>query len=246
MTTPFPFGLPDSTPDPETQYTGPEKTVFPGARPAAVTRDPEHEGDTNTRKTTALPFGLPFGTSVTSSRGRDGDPSQANNANFGGGFGESGVSGAMGHAAVDPEGVQGSRTYTDPEPLPAGQAGVNTPEQAGRSGQKNADYLPPSVADDPTHAQPEDANLKPAAPTSVTATAGVKQASVAFTAPASGPKPTQYIVTSAPGGITATGASSPIVVTGLTTGTAYTFTVVADSENGQGAASAASSSVTPT
>ena len=36
-----------------------------------------------------------------------------------------------------------------------------------------------------------------------------------------------YKVTSLPGGITATGTSSPITITGLTNGTPYTFTVQA-------------------
>ncbi len=50
--------------------------------------------------------------------------------------------------------------------------------------------------------------------------------------------------TSSPGGITGTGAS-PITMSGLTTGTAYTFTVTATNANGTSAASAASNSVTP-
>jgi outer membrane autotransporter protein len=85
------------------------------------------------------------------------------------------------------------------------------------------------------------------APTAVTATAGDGQASVAFTAPASngGSAITNYTVTSSPGAITATGAGSPIVVTGLTNGVAYTFTVTADNAAGTGPASAASNSVTP-
>jgi len=89
---------------------------------------------------------------------------------------------------------------------------------------------------------------RPGAPTSVTATAGNAQASVAFTAPASngGSTITSYTVTSSPGGITASGASSPITVTGLTNGTAYTFTVAATNTQGTGASSAASNSVTPT
>ena len=70
----------------------------------------------------------------------------------------------------------------------------------------------------------------PGAPTSVTATAGDSQASVSFTAPTNTGTPpgiSSYIVTSSPGGFTGTGASSPVTVTGLTNGTAYTFTVQA-------------------
>ncbi|MFP5039385.1 fibronectin type III domain-containing protein [Parasediminibacterium sp. JCM 36343] len=87
----------------------------------------------------------------------------------------------------------------------------------------------------------------PGAPTSVTATAGNGQASVAFTPPVDngGAAITTYTVTSTPGGFTPTGSSSPIVVTGLTNGTAYTFTVKATNSVGQSAASTASSAVTP-
>jgi trimeric autotransporter adhesin len=87
----------------------------------------------------------------------------------------------------------------------------------------------------------------PGAPTIGTATAGDASASVTFTAPASngGSAITGYTVTSSPGGITATGTSSPINVTGLTNGTAYTFTVTATNAIGTSAASAATSAVTP-
>ena len=90
-------------------------------------------------------------------------------------------------------------------------------------------------------------NATPDAPTSVTATGGNTQASIAFTAPSSdgGSAITTYRVTSSPGGFTNTGASSPIVVTGLSNGTAYTFTVVAANANGTGTVSSASNSVTP-
>ena len=88
----------------------------------------------------------------------------------------------------------------------------------------------------------------PGAPTAVSATATNAQASVSFTAPTFTGVPagiTQYRVTSSPGGITATGSSSPIVVTGLTNGTAYTFTVAASNTLGYGSESSASNSVTP-
>lgn len=87
----------------------------------------------------------------------------------------------------------------------------------------------------------------PGAPTIGVASVGDTQASVAFTAPAftGGASITGYTVTSNPGGLTGTGASSPIVVTGLTNGTAYTFTVTATNSAGTGSVSAASNSVTP-
>jgi len=86
----------------------------------------------------------------------------------------------------------------------------------------------------------------PGAPTIGTATGGNAQASVTFTAPAAtgGASITSYTVTSSPGGLTGTGSSSPITVTGLTNGTAYTFTVQATTFV-TGPASAASNSVTP-
>ena len=90
----------------------------------------------------------------------------------------------------------------------------------------------------------------PGAPTIGTATAPTATtASVPFTAPVcTGAFPagiTGYLATSTPGCLTNTGASSPIVVSGLTTGTAYTFKVKAASAAGYGPCSAASNSVTP-
>ena len=91
------------------------------------------------------------------------------------------------------------------------------------------------------------ATTVPNAPTIGTASVGNAQASIAFTAPAAngGSAITGYTVTSSPGGFTGTGASSPITVTGLTNGTAYTFTVTATNANGTSAPSAASNSITP-
>lgn len=86
----------------------------------------------------------------------------------------------------------------------------------------------------------------PAAPSNVIATSGNAQASVAFTPPSTSDFPiTGYLVTSTPGNITATGTTSPIVVTGLVNGTEYTFSVVAISSAGSSTASLASNPVTP-
>ncbi len=86
----------------------------------------------------------------------------------------------------------------------------------------------------------------PGAPTNVTASAGVQQATVSFTAPAvTGADTPTYTVTASPGGAHASGGSSPITVTGLTAGTAYTFTVTASNALATGPASSASNAVTP-
>jgi hypothetical protein len=87
----------------------------------------------------------------------------------------------------------------------------------------------------------------PDAPTIGTATAGNTTASVTFTAPSNvgGGSITGYTVISSPSNITGTGTSSPITVSGLTNGTAYTFKVFANNAYGPSASSAASNSITP-
>jgi hypothetical protein len=87
----------------------------------------------------------------------------------------------------------------------------------------------------------------PDAPTIGTATKGDTSASITFTAPANtgGGAITGYTVVSTPGGLIGTGASSPVTVSGLTNGTAYTFKVFATNSYGPSSLSAASNSVTP-
>lgn len=103
------------------------------------------------------------------------------------------------------------------------------------------------------HSQQANDFLEPHAPTSVTATNvgsgrafNNGRADVTFELPANSPAATSYTVTSSPGSYTASGASSPLSVTGLQSNTAYTFTVVATNAVGNSPASSASSSITAT
>ncbi|MCH6484915.1 fibronectin type III domain-containing protein [Pseudoxanthomonas sp. LH2527] len=122
--------------------------------------------------------------------------------------------------------------------LSAGTCTIDA-NQAGDSS-----YLPAPPRSQSFGVQP----VVPAAPTIGTAIAGDTQASVAFAAPLNigGSAITSYTVTVNPADVAPIqGASSPIVVTGLTNGQAYTFSVTADNVAGTGPASAASNSITP-
>jgi hypothetical protein len=80
-----------------------------------------------------------------------------------------------------------------------------------------------------------------AVPPAPTATAGINSASVAFSSVAGA---TSYTVISTPGSFTATGASSPLVVTGLTGGSSYTFQLSVTTSAGTSGYSQPSNSVT--
>ena len=86
----------------------------------------------------------------------------------------------------------------------------------------------------------------PAAPTGVTAVPGNQSATVSWSAAVNnGALVSAYVVTAFPGGMTCSTSLTTCVVSGLTNGTAYTFTVVARNVVGAGPASYASDPVTP-
>ncbi|MFD0711850.1 S-layer homology domain-containing protein [Paenibacillus sp. GCM10027626] len=87
----------------------------------------------------------------------------------------------------------------------------------------------------------------PGVPTDVSAVAGDGQATISFKAPAyDGGNPiTGYEVISSPGSFVVTSTTSPITVSGLTNGQAYTFTVRAINSTGPSADSAVTNAVTP-
>jgi len=108
-------------------------------------------------------------------------------------------------------------------------------------------FRSPKATTDTTAAALASEPTAPNAPLNVVALVGNQQASVSFTEPASdgGSAITGYTVTSSPGGFTGFGSSSPIVVSGLTNGTAYTFTVTATNANGTSIPSTASTAIIP-
>jgi len=103
-----------------------------------------------------------------------------------------------------------------------------------------------SMASDPS--DPVTPPSVPDPPTSVSATAsGDLQAEVSWTAPANdggAPVDTYVVVSDGESQFSATGAASPVSVTGLTLGDSYTFTVQAGNRAGLSLPSSASNSVT--
>jgi hypothetical protein len=108
--------------------------------------------------------------------------------------------------------------------------------------------LPTSVANLYVIGNPNSFVGVPSAPTIGIATVIGLPVTVSFTPPSGNAfyPITQYTVTSSPGGVKATGTSSPITINGLTNGVSYTFTVTATNILGTGAASVASNAVIPT
>ena len=99
---------------------------------------------------------------------------------------------------------------------------------------------------------PQTFNTPPGQVGNVSATAGYASASVTWSAPASGDPVTTYTVTpyigsaaQTPTTVTGNPAPTSVLVSGLTNGTTYTFTVTAANPAGTGPESAQSNTVTP-
>ena len=109
----------------------------------------------------------------------------------------------------------------------------------------SAPFTPQASTPPPNPPQP--GYNPPGAPMQVAASPGNGQATVTWSPPSdSGTFPIDvYIVRTQPDGHTCSTATTTCTVTGLTNGTAYTFTVTASSAAGSGPASAASAPVTP-
>ena len=87
----------------------------------------------------------------------------------------------------------------------------------------------------------------PGSPVNVKAVAGDTKATISFLPPSNngGSNITGYIATSTPQGIVVNGTESPIIVTGLSNGTRYTFAVTAINEIGESDPSEPSNAVFP-
>jgi len=117
----------------------------------------------------------------------------------------------------------------------------------GWTGAPGADPWPSDIGDLWLTGMP--ANPLPTAPAAVTAVAGFQSAAVTWQSPSfdGGNGISSYTVTASPGGSSATvgGTVTSATVSGLTTGTAYSFTVTAMNPVGAGPASVPSNTVVP-
>ena len=150
----------------------------------------------------------------------------------------------IGSAAQATTTVSGTSTSATVTNLTPGQQYTFTVTAANSTGSGPASAQSNSAA--------AQAATPPSAPTGVTASPASSQALVSWTAPSSNGSPiTSYTITPYIGTQAQTpvplnsGTATAATVTGLTNGTTYTFTVAANSANGDGPASSQSGSVTP-
>jgi Fibronectin type III domain/Zinc carboxypeptidase len=141
-----------------------------------------------------------------------------------------------------------SRTITIPQGGPTGAWSVSVFPLSDIVGNSGSFDPPAGYPKTLTVNATTPAPAKPTAPSTVTATAGDSTASLSWTPPASdgGSPISGYTVTSSPisAGCVTTGART-CTITGLSNGTAYTFTVTATNTAGTSPASAASAAVIP-
>ena len=140
-------------------------------------------------------------------------------------------------------------------PLPGARATTVLNKISGQAGhgggtqvsQGSSDYLKFSEYMELLSAEAAPEVGTPGAPTNVSAIAGDGSATVSFSPPTDngGADISVYTARGTPGGLQGTCSFSPCQVEGLSNGTAYTFTVTATNEAGEGAPSSASNSVTP-
>jgi hypothetical protein len=90
-------------------------------------------------------------------------------------------------------------------------------------------------------------SIPPNTPTNIYAVAGNTNAAISWSAPTSngGTSVTSYTITSTPGNITKTTSLTYGIISGLTNGISYTFTVYATNSGGNGTASVSSNSIIP-
>ncbi len=87
--------------------------------------------------------------------------------------------------------------------------------------------------------------IPPKVPPSPVALPGDGSAQVSWSAPSTGAPATSYTVTASPGGATCSSGVSSCTLTGLTNGSPYTFTVIAENSAGSSPPSVASAAVIP-
>ena len=218
------FSIPPGPTGAASNVTGPSGAT--GATGPSVT------GPTGAASTAAGPTGA-TGPSVTGPTGASSTVT-----------GPTGSAGPTGAGATGPTGIQGQ----------PGSAGATGPTGASVTGPTGA----ASTVTGPTGAGGGGSDSRwdlflPAAPTSVTASAGNAQATVSWTAPTgviTQAPVTGYVVECTPAGgspstVSTGSTSTSYAKTGLTNGTAYQFKVAAVNGIGQGAYSSASAAVTP-